>query len=76
MFNVLDYGVRINVNSAVRGISATVINSVQSTAPNVSNNSDAPCNPNNYINGLVYEIPSPTAYFYENSRYIGFVIGL
>ena len=76
MFNVLNYGVYINANSVVRGVSARVITSAQSTAPNVDNNSNAPCNPNNYINGLVYAIPSPTSFFYENSRYIGFAIGI
>ena len=76
IFNVLEYGVYINARSVNRTVSATVIQARQSTAPNVDNNSDAPCNPNNYINGLVYPIRPAYTYFHENSRYLGYAIGI
>ena len=76
IFNVLDYGVYINANSIVRAASANIINITQSTAPNVYNNGSAPCNPNNYINGLAANIGPAYYYYRENSRYIGYAIGL
>lgn len=75
IFNVLQYGIRVNVTSTGSD-DVTIITEAFSTAQNIANNNITPCNPDNYINGLATHITPAYYYYRENSRYIGYAIGL
>ena len=76
IFNILNYGIYVKITSPYSDSSVRIISEGMSRTENVLNDSSAACNPNNYINGLAIHITRSYYYNHENSRHIGFAIGI